>query len=487
MKLISILFVLLSASIGYSARTCGPNGADRKIYCQSKSDPAKCLTEVEPNINQDCESADLSQQAPAPSAAVNCPAGGDKTAAQTEFPNEFKIFNGEYDDCNKKADSAAMRCNPSEDKNIEDTGEIIGGLLDAAGMIGAAQPCSKFGEAMKYASAATGAFRAQCSTAKKSCDDTCKEAVKMVKAMSTKLPQVCKAKQGAEKSKCECAVAWFTERATSKKEKEVAARVKECAGHQAMLQKSMFNINQFALGLMMSKQCEAMLGDQKKSYCEQEPNAPICSFSASVDCNDPETAKSNPTCICEKDPRNSVCTTGVAESSSTLNRAEGVETLSSNDGIDDALKNANFGSSSPFNPDGAYAGAPGDNKNSGSNVEAFGRGGGGGGLGGGGASPQASTGGRGGGGGSRINTDILGGGGGGNSGGSGFSWGRKASASADSERDSRSGKSGFNYAKFLPGKRAPSDSDGLTGRAGPSNWEKVQIRYNANRRSLLPE
>lgn len=424
----------------------------------------------------------------APADPTSCSGEGSSKAAEDNFKSAFAHFKEELKECAAEGDSAKFRCNPTGSEDLKDAGGVIGAIMDAAGSLGAMQACSKFGEIMKLASAATGAFRGQCAMAMKSCDTSCTDALKTAKDASKDV-NACSGKKGQEKEQCLCGLKWFADRASKKKEPtEVGAIIKECKGHQAILQKAMFNASQFASGMVAGQQCEQAT-TAVKTFCEQTPSAPICATAlATVNCDDANTAKTNPTCICAKDPRNSICATTSADAKDALSRNSDETSFASTDGdkaLNDALKNASYESVDPYATAGnGLTGSEGGAK-AGGNVEALGRGGSGGGLGGGGGG-AASAAGRGGGGGSRINTDILGAGT--VSGSSGSSWSpRRASAGRESSGE-RYEKS-MNYAAFLPGKnkRSPSDAGGLTGQAGPSNWEKVQIRYNANRPSLIPE
>lgn len=423
--------------------------------------------------------------------AEDKPMSANENHAQHHFSDEFEKFHKLHGECKDAADTAADVCNPTKNEDIASAGEAIGGIMDVLGQVAMAQACSKFGDVMKMASAATAAFRGACGMKKSSCDKSCAAAIKYAAEVGKNVEKCKEKKEKEQKTNCEAGLAWFKERATRKADKsEVAAMAKECAGHQVILQKAMFNAGQFTNSMALAQQCE-MSTTAKQTFCEANPQAPICVSAAAstVDCSDPAQAQANPTCICQNDPRNSICIAAEGSDGSSLSHGSSDQASMSEDDLLKASANKDFKiGADPFSSGGQFAGPTSNNGSAGgASVEALGRGAGGGSMGGGGGGAAAAGRAGGGAGGSKINTDILGSGGGGSGGsGSGYSWARKAPAGGGGGSRYTANVKGTNYAEFLPGKGG-TGQDGLTGKAGLSNWEKVQIRYNANRPSLIPE
>ncbi|MGE3760270.1 MAG: hypothetical protein AB7H97_21070, partial [Pseudobdellovibrionaceae bacterium] len=278
-------------------------------------------------------------------------------------------------ECQTNSEETDNVCNINKDsgiKGIVDAVAAVGVGIGTMTMSSAELACSKMGDISQGLNGAVGAFKGYCGKSKSTCEQSCGDSKSNIDQLINEIEK---------DNSCDnkgTAIAGL---------KEYLGEIKtyrgKCAGRQQDINMAMQAATNMVGTHMASQKCDQLLSKQNQTFCQQNPNAPICSFSAVVNCNDPNTAKSNPTCICEKDPRNSICANGVGEQTASLERGEAASSIGEGDPTGDALKNASFGSQTPFNTDGAYAGNVSASSNNGRKTEAFGAGARGGGLGGG--------------------------------------------------------------------------------------------------------
>jgi hypothetical protein len=211
--------------------------------------------------------------------------------------------------------------------------------------------------------------------------------------------------------------------------------------------------------MMNSNKCQDQVAT---TNCTSNPTAAGCK--KALNCNVAENA-AHPQCICEKNPRAPGCSgsgmssdaTGTSSNFATPNDSPAGPTLGSQE-ANDAPQFGDTGSENspaklPASPGGGGSGEL-SSKNAGTD------------------NPRVGTG-------TGLRTDVLGGDQGG---GGSFS-------SRGGGYDDGTGKYGAYLPKNSDGARGLagklSDTGQVTGSTGPSNWEKVRMRYTDNKQSLL--
>jgi hypothetical protein len=424
----------------------------------------------------------------------------------------IKEYQDAAEGCSGWASKASRGCVSEGNPKFESASAAIGTIMTAVGTAASSNmqmACSGFGEALKIATAAVGAFRVECGGLKVYCESKCTDAVKklgdvrkFISGNKAKPPPNTMASDWDD-DPCISKIlsqAGSVEDATGidRTDRGVQANLKTCEGYSKTLAEAGVNLFQFAGQSMVVAQCESQTSDAVTDACKTNPDLPLCA--SKMDCSKSANANTQ-TCICKANPRDPACqSSGQFDNlvtAGTLSKVNGAVATSGSSGPTDAQLRELARTVDDSNSDGFGGVEPG--KNSGANTNSPGSAKGGampnglspGGLtaaaGKLGANGAAVAG--------RFNTNTIGGlsGGGGSSGFSSSS-GRGSSSGAGAERNPAS--SGFNYRAYLPGgaKAGPGYKvnaaglvDGITGPAGKSLWEKVSERYRDNRRTLLPE
>lgn len=442
---------------------------------------------------------------------------------------------GEIKECNESAMGTAKACFESGDPGIQGGIAALSQLLPMVGMMSMNDTCSAFSKIMTVLNGAMGVFQAQCAFHKNSTEKTCQESLAKAsklkndaKALSAKASPLCPTyvvpAQAADKTACDAVV-----NTQNRIEEEMNAEtdrgtkytpaygMKIAAGKEVLIANTGANILQVAGTIMSGQKCDKQTASTTQAdICQQYPN--VCAQPSPVAVADYCVTNPNDiTCICSKNVNDPACSGSRSidpggSSSGSVSLGNPSDPNFSLDGNSDlgpgfnpvdtnGLANGGNGNNTFGGADGnsagsSGAGSGGTNGGSGygsrgsggaTNLGSFGggsgggsKGGGAGGLGSGFSSGAASGGGSGGGygGGTGFNTDIAheGGAGAGMTGGDG----------------SRKPSTEDLLKAFLPGgdkdpKKAGAGTDGLTGAAGLSIFQKVTRGYQRNVKTLIPE
>lgn len=396
------------------------------------------------------------------------------------YDNLQKDLTARLNDCSESSESANSICNLDGNKEIAGVVNMASNLVVGMGIQLA---CTKMADVSQGLNGAVAAFKGSCGKIKSSCMSACSE----VAQEATQAVKELKAEKTCDGS----ALAREFESMKSQARKDD----NNCAGKERDIQTALGAVTNMVGTHVSAAKCKENTLNQTKTFCELTPSAPICSYGRNeVNCNDPAQAKSNPTCICAKDPRNSVCASLAGNDKDTLNKGEASSLDAGSDGIGEALKNASYGSSDPYAPGAKdLTGLPGNGAGQGRKTEALGAGASGGGLGGESGSGAAASR-RGGAGGSKFEYN-LGAGSGSSSGGRMGSGGRRGggvAAEAEARRYAYNGNRAVAFKPFdLKGqmgaaRRGPASCAAVAG-IGCSQadiWKIMNSRYLEKRPGL---
>lgn len=384
--------------------------------------------------------------------------------------------------CAKAYERAQPVCDPNINegmKSAASTGaQLIQGFAQAINTVDA---CSNLAKALTAASAAVAAYQTSCGALQNSCIKQCDS--KTTQAMTNQLANKCNslssnpatAAQGAQ-----CASA--SSRFNSLVADQQSTLAKACKGFGQPMNQAAQSLPGLLAGFMNSQNCTEETADEL-TPCLANPTAPGCQEIVAEFCSVPANA-ATPQCYCQQNRNDPNCQVRLGSLDTS---AEGIGSFNSLGG-----DGTSGFSSDMFDDPGAFPSNDAIEKVTGSGTGGLvgASPGGGGGMGLGGPIPGNQAGG---GGGSRgtagtaasgINTDILGGGGGGGGGG-GRSQGYNGSGDDDDEGGGGPSQRQLDLKKFLPLAQEAAKKE-ISDKSGPSNWEKITIRYKANRRTLEP-
>lgn len=183
-----------------------------------------------------------------------------------------------FEACTSAQQSAIDACgenNPDLKKSKMDVTDLVqmGSLMSKMDIRAA---CSKFGKAATIASVGIGSYRVYCSSQQDSCIEKCDEVVRQSAASDS---------SGSA--------------ATAAKE-----IIKSCKALETKMKQAGLALQDGLSSIMLSRQCAQLsAGDPTAEYCKNNPTAAGC---GPADCSG-DMATTNPVCICQNDPNNSVC------------------------------------------------------------------------------------------------------------------------------------------------------------------------------------
>lgn len=434
--------------------------------------------------------------------------------------------------CSPSFDTAQMACRVETNSTLLGTIGEVQGVLTMGQGAGIGNSCSSFSKAMNIAKKGMALYSAACATVQTACTASCTSALATLTKLNAAIPVVMtelqdeivsqktlkaghliNANLARTSTPPNLALATSEENAavlneqnigqmtediallkvlqplvtkevTDTKTVSIAAKDSKCKFEmKQLLISAATNLVSFVQADAQGKQCEAQ-AEAEKASCNNpdNKNKPECLPKSNyVDCSKSENA-STPTCICKANPRQQGCegvSTALATNSTNLGSSsagsiagntKGNPGLGSNnkpsDGIDSLKRDASSGNGLG----GAKGGAGIDGGSGGGGSGAVAGSGGSGGE-------QKSTSGKSG---STLDANILGGSDGGGSGG-GFRF---------------SGSSGFDksrlksFAQNQGIKPRNIAGEGWTAQVtndGKTNFNKVKVRYNDNRPTLLTE
>lgn len=411
----------------------------------------------------------------------------------TEYQTAYDDLDRRQGECSEQADSAEDRCNITGDKGMRGVMDMVSqvglgvGAMTASGLQAA---CSQWGNISQALNGAITGFKGVCGVAKNSCIKTCSGIKNELSALNTNIERdtECKSEVSSLSGKIRTLQAGVTN------------ATKECAGKDQQIAMATQAAGNMIGTHTLAQKCDLLTQQTPQTFCQANPSAAICVSAAStVNCSDPNTARTNPTCICQNDPRNSICIANADTANGTS--ASDVTSSEMGSNVDDALAAAGkkeFGvGNDPFSTGGSFAGASSDNQGGGRKTEANGSGSRGGGLGGGeGSASYGSNNRGGGGGGSRINTNILGSGGGGSGSGGGMAprGGARGTSGEGTYVRNADGTTRLvppnklDLKAFMnSGRRGPascSSAPGILACADTDIWKIVNHRYKGERQGL---
>ena len=355
---------------------------------------------------------------------------------------------------------------------IIDLAQKYGGVISAA--VSAFDSCSQISQAMKEINSGLQLYQATCGASKSACDISCGRTVDAISSVRNAKVD-CSSVSESEQTQCNQSIAKLNaiksqleNEMNGSEQPSAVARKTKCAGYAVQLagagQQALEGMKTMAGSNNCAEKTSAS-ADNSEGYCRSHGEAPQCNCSLS-------TNAATSRCICQKDPRNPACASGLDAAGSQSSDKMQLGDLSNL-----ANTKSDFGSGLDLNSDEQKAftvppstGDAGDQgKAVGAGVSGSGSGSGNQ-LGAGPSTPQSLA--------SKAMSAIggfLGGGGG-------------ASRLPSSEVD---GKNPLR--QYLPGQ----DKDPLkkisgaayrsevSGKDGKSNWEKVQQRYMDNTRTLM--
>ncbi|MBN8535508.1 MAG: hypothetical protein J0M15_00520 [Deltaproteobacteria bacterium] len=402
--------------------------------------------------------------------------------------------------CNGKYDMAAPICNPESNANLLSTISQVQGLMSVAQ--GLMDSCNKFGKAMNLAKMGMAGYTLACGTVQKACDISCSSAVKDLETFN--------AASGAAKAELTSCVVTFSktnplkaadcqndlyaiqaldalaENESATTGPTVTAKAKVCkVDITTLLGLAAINLGALAQSKMMADKCEkqtkakdvAAKTAEEKADCTKTENAAkaeCLNTNGLVDCA-VTTNADKPICICKANPRLKGCegiSTALATNSTMSSGSAGG--VSGGSGRNALLTNAPGSAADKKFPNDLAK----SNRNDGSGSGAYGSSGG---------SSAGLTGSSDGGAkdgelekkGALGNANILGTEGGGGSGRFGYGGGSYGSGDKAQLRK-------LATANGFKGKSTGNNwKDQVTSNAGKSNFDKIKVRYNENRASLL--
>jgi hypothetical protein len=371
-------------------------------------------------------------------------------------------------DCVSKTDYAKeSTCNYKNNSGINNVIKMADGISKMFALGTAANielACSKMKDFTVASSAAMTAYRSACAVAQNDCIKSCEDASNLLKSNSQFSLYCSFETRGIREAK------------------------KQCADFTTNLNEAGFYVQSLYAAKLNADQCKNLTGDSFAKMCKENPSAPLCAnLNANTDCSNPNTAKTNPVCICQANPGDPICR-GQQRTTVTNSGSQ-----SSGGGGADVGGVGSGGDMSSFSGDGYSDPYSGEFKRP--------EGGGGGTAAGGKGTPRSIYGDSGGGGSAGNSKDSVGAAGGnppntkvlsGFYGGS--ATGFQSGGGRGSDPQQFSNYNGNNSPKvdlkqFLPGgkldpRRAMAGIAGPDGLTGPNSsiWQKVSNRY----RSVFP-
>ncbi len=416
------------------------------------------------------------------SANVDPTGASDSTPPAVVTPPNFVSATGkalqgklqiDVEKCNQAGLNANKICISSKNPTIMTAGGALGILTSTiSSSEGQKEQCKKFGSAMDIVNTALTAYNAACTTMQVRCQMSC-SSLKNQKKFAEKQLQAALSLSTIQPSEASL-INQDLALLRSKTEVEIIKAEVTCKSYLLNLAAGVAGLTKVLQSAKSTKNCGNQTTVAGGVDCKLNPTDPTCAPKP-IDCA-VEANKTTIECICRANPIAQGCPGGGSQTDNG-NTIGGGNNITNN--VDEGKVggpdlNGSGGDEKIAGRDLPKSGA--DSSGAGGGIGTFGGGGGGGGLGLSGTAgkpvDQAV--------GKKLNSNILQGYDGG-SGGGGHSFGGSDSADPDSR-----------LRQYMPGAKndpsrglAGARTDGMTGAAGLSNWEKVRTRYGDNKGSLI--